>query len=99
MKKLIVISAMISCLGILSSCGDEGPSSDITVTTIPEKPLIVTAGYVVPDPDDDDVDDSYEVEAPWFEFKINIKNETTDYYLVINALEVTVTNDQGKEDT
>lgn len=80
-KQLLLVGLAL----ILANCGNKGRSADVQVDMIPEKPIVITS------------DTSYwwgtqqtKVKAPWFKFRVNIRN-SSDLALVIQALHVEVT--------
>ncbi|HMN69809.1 MAG TPA: hypothetical protein PKC28_14795 [Bdellovibrionales bacterium] len=66
----------------LVQCGkDESESEKAKFQIIPAEPIVITA---------DIVSDGQVISAPWFEFRVKIKNETKDKFTIV-AMQATVT--------
>lgn len=83
MTSRISTTLLIAALGLgLSGCGDEGKSSQVEVTILPESPIIITG-------DGKDADGNT-LTAPWFSYRVLINNQS-DSALTIVSVKATIT--------
>jgi hypothetical protein len=79
---LLVIPAAVSCSG-----GGSGKSNSITVTVVPETPIVINANAKI---------DGKDFEGPWYSFNVNITNSSDEPLTIVALkLESTQTDSTG----
>lgn len=92
--KIFFLLGLLTSVFILSSCGDEGKSSKVKVTIIPNSPIVFTGDITLPIPGSTETET---IAGPWFRFRYKVDNTTESDTVTIVGIEAEVTDSDGNK--
>ena len=92
--KISFLLGLLLSVAILSSCGDDGKSSKIKITIIPDSPIVFTGDVTLPIPNSTETET---ISGPWFRFRYKVDNETEGDTVVIMGIQVEIIDSEGNE--
>jgi hypothetical protein len=82
MRKMLLAAGLFALMIWSAACGNDGLSSQVTITVTPSRPVVISANYTL--------SGGAVVTQPWFAFEVNVSNNSSETVIIV-AIQLTVT--------